>query len=238
MRSILALAGLVVYTLILGIIVIIIGIFSRGNAFQYFLSRLWSKLVLVTAGVRVNVRGIENIPLNSSFVFMSNHQSHFDVISLISTIPDRIYFLAKKELMRIPVFGWAMYLMGHITIDRSDREEAFKSIDKAVEKVKKGINVLVFPEGTRSPTGDLLPFKKGGFVLAIKGGIPIIPIGIYGSNRILPKGSIKINPGTISIAVGKPIETLGFNLENKERLMERVREEITRLREEAKLNLR
>jgi len=234
MRGIITIAGIVIYTLVLGIIVIIVGIFSRGNALQFLCARLWSKLILATAGVKVKIRGIENITFGQHYVVMSNHQSHFDVISLFSKLPIPIYFLAKKELMKVPVFGWAMYLMGHIIIDRSDREEAFKSIDMAVEKIKAGRNVMVFPEGTRSPDGKLLPFKKGGFVLAIKGGIPILPIGIYGSNRILPKGSVKISSGVISIVVGKPIETREYTMENKEKLMEIVRKEINTLMEEAK----
>lgn len=192
-------------------------------------------MILITAGVKIKIKGTENIAPNTPYVLMSNHQSHFDVLSLFSKIPLRIYFLAKKELMRVPVFGWAMYLMGHVTIDRGDREEAFKSIDRAVEKVRNGTNVVVFPEGTRSPTGELLPFKKGGFVLAIKGGIPILPVGIYGSNKILPKGSIKISSGIIKIAVGKPIDTKAYTLENKELLMTKLREEISRLIEEAKM---
>ncbi len=234
MRSIFALSGLIVYTLFLGILVIVVGLFSRGNYLQYLCSVLWAKLILLTAGVRVNIKGTENISRGCAYVLMSNHQSHFDVLSLISKMPIRIYFLAKRELMRIPVFGWAMFLMGHVTIDRTDREEAFKSIDRAAEKVKGGTNVMVFPEGTRSSTGELLPFKKGGFVLAIKGGIPILPVGIYGSNRILPKGSLKISSGTINIAVGKPIDTELYTLDEKEKLMEKVRVEISKLIEEAK----
>lgn len=234
MRAVLALSGLIIYTIFFGILVILIGIFSRGNYLQYLCAKAWSKLILLTAGVKVHIKGTENISFGRAYVLMSNHQSHFDVFSLFSRIPLRIYFLAKKELMRIPVFGWAMYLMGHVTIDRSDRAEAFKSIDRAAEKVKSGSNVMVFPEGTRSPTGELLPFKKGGFILAIKGGIPILPIGIYGSNKILPKGSLKISPGIINIAVGKPIDTKLYSIENKERLMEIVRDEINRLREEAR----
>ncbi len=234
MRAILALSGLIVYTLFLGTVVILVGLFSRGNYFQYLCSVLWAKLILLTAGVKVNIKGTENITPGSAYVLMSNHQSHFDVISLISKMPVRIYFLAKKELLRIPVFGWAMFLIGHVPIDRTDREEAFRSIDRAVEKVKGGTNVMVFPEGTRSSTGELLPFKKGGFVLAIKGGIPILPVGIYGSDRILPKGSWKISSGIINIAVGKPIDTKLYTLDEKEKLMERVREEINKLKEEAK----
>lgn len=234
MRSILSLSGLIVYTIFFGTLVIIIGIFSRGNYLQYLCAMAWAKLILMTAGVKVKIKGTENISLNCAYVLMSNHQSHFDVISLFSKIPLRIYFLAKKELMRVPVFGWAMYLMGHVTIDRGDRAEAFKSIDGAAEKVRSGTNVMVFPEGTRSPTGELLPFKKGGFVLAIKGGIPILPVGIYGSNKILPKGSLKISSGIINIAVGKPIDTKLYTLEDKERLITKVRDEINKLREEAK----
>jgi 1-acyl-sn-glycerol-3-phosphate acyltransferase len=238
MRSILALSGLIVYTIFFGILVIFIGIFSRGNYLQYLCAITWAKLILLTAGVKVNIKGTENISSDCAYVVMANHQSHFDVISLFSRMPLQIYFLAKKELMRIPVFGWAMYLMGHVTIDRADREEAFKSIDRAAEKVKSGTNVMVFPEGTRSETGELLPFKKGGFVLAVKGGIPILPVGIYGSNKILPKGSLKISSGVINIVVGKPIDTKLYSIENKEELMTRVRDEINRLREEAKaLNL-
>lgn len=235
MRSIIALVGIILYTLVFGLLAILAGIFSRGNLIQHLCTKVWVWLILKTAGVKVKVKGLENIPKNSACVLMSNHQSHFDVVSLFSVIPLRIYFLAKKELLKIPVFGWAMFLIGHIFIDRSDRESAFKSIDQAAKKVKNGKNVMVFPEGTRSPDGELLPFKKGGFVLAIKSGVPVLPIGIYGSNKILPKGSLRISSGVINVVVGKPIDTRNFSVEEKEKLMDVVRKEIEKLREEARI---
>jgi 1-acyl-sn-glycerol-3-phosphate acyltransferase len=131
--------------------------------------------------------------------------------------------MAKKELFRIPVFGWSLYASGTIRIDRSNRERAIKSMNNALDRIKRGVSVVVFPEGTRSEDGKIREFKKGGFVLAIKGGIPIVPVSISGSRFILPKNTIRIKPGEIRIIINDPIQTDQIGYQEREKLSSEVR---------------
>lgn len=222
------------YTLILGIPAIILSFLYPGGNLSYLIARLWASLVLKTIGVRVEVRGLERIKDLKYFVLMPNHQSHLDVASIMAKFPHQLRFLAKKELVKIPVFGWAMFLQGHILIEREKRESAFRAIDRAAEKVKRGKKLVVFPEGTRGDGRELLPFKKGGFVLAIKSGAPIVPVSIVGTEKILPRKSLSLGEGrNVKILIHNPVETSSFSLEKKEILMDIVRRKI----EEGRKNL-
>jgi len=215
------------YTLILGIPAILLTFLYPGGNLSYLIGRFWAWLILKTLGVKVEVKGLEYLKNLKSFIIMANHQSHLDVASIMATFPHQLRFLAKKELARIPVFGWAMFLQGHLLIEREKREKAFRTIDLAAEKVKKGKKLVVFPEGTRSDGESLLPFKKGGFVLAIKAGAPVIPVSIYGTHKILPRKSFRLGEGKlVKILVHPPVETSSFTMENKERLMDIVRRKI------------
>jgi len=216
-----------VYTLVLGIPAIILSFLYPGGNLSYLLGRLWAWLIIKTLGLKVEVKGLENLKNLKSFIIMANHQSHLDVASIMATFPHQLRFLAKKELVRIPVFGWAMFLQGHVVIEREKRESAFKTIDLAAEKVKKGKKLVVFPEGTRSAGNSLLPFKKGGFVLAIKSGAPIVPVSIYGTHKILPKKSLHLGEGKIvKILVQPPVDTSSFTMENKESLIDLIKTRI------------
>jgi len=216
-----------VYTLLLGIPAIILSFIYPGGNLSYLLARLWAWLIIKTLGLKVEVTGLENLKNLKSFIIMANHQSHLDVASIMATFPHQLRFLAKKELVRIPVFGWAMFLQGHVIIEREKKESAFKTIDLAAEKVKKGKKLVVFPEGTRSDGKSLLPFKKGGFVLAIKSGAPIVPVSIYGTDKILPRKSLTLGEGkSVKILVHPPVETCSFTMENKEGLIDLVRTKI------------
>jgi 1-acyl-sn-glycerol-3-phosphate acyltransferase len=216
-----------VYTLVLGIPAIILSFLYPGGNLSYLLGRLWAWLIIKTLGLKVEVKGLENLKNLKSFIIMANHQSHLDVASIMATFPHQLRFLAKKELVRIPVFGWAMFLQGHVVIEREKRESAFKTIDLAAEKVKRGKKLVVFPEGTRSAGNSLLPFKKGGFVLAIKSGAPIVPVSIYGTHKILPKKSLHLGEGKIvKILVQPPVDTSSFTMENKESLIDLIKTRI------------
>ena len=186
-------------------------------------ARPWARVVLAACGVRVHVAGREKIPPGRPVIYVTNHQSHFDMLALIHALPGQYRAIAKKELFVIPLFGWALWLAGFIRIDRADREKAFRSLDVAAERIRRGRSVLVFAEGTRSPDGRLLPFKKGGFVLAIRGGCPVVPISISGSRAILAPHSLDVRRGTIDVVIGDPIETTGYSMETKEELIARVR---------------
>lgn len=211
------------YTFVLGVPCLVIAFFQPQGAASYWFIRTWARLLLWTCGVKTDVRGKENISADGPFLLMSTHNSHFDIPVLIKEIPRQFRIVGKKSLFRIPIFGWILSVAGYVSVDREDRKQAFASIDKAAENVKSGMPFLIFPEGTRSPDGSLGPFKKGGFVLATKADVPIIPIVVDGTFHVLPKTTWRIRPGRVKIVVGKPIETLTYSYENKEELMEKVR---------------
>jgi 1-acyl-sn-glycerol-3-phosphate acyltransferase len=161
---------------------------------------------------------------------MGNHQSHFDVPAVFSVVKNlTIRYFTKKELFAIPLFGWAMKSAGMVKIDRSNRVQAIKSMNEAVDAVgSKNVSLVVFPEGTRSSEGEIQKFKKGGFVIAIKGHLPILPVSISGSRFILKKHTLRIEPGTVKIVFDQPIDTSGYTADDKEKLMTKVREVIAK----------
>lgn len=189
-----------------------------------FMIRLWARIILMLAGAKVELRGIENIEKNKSYAFVSNHASLLDIPTAMTTLSYKLRFLAKKELFNIPLFGRAMLAAGHIKIDRQNLESAVKSINEASIRLKENhSSVLIFAEGTRSLTGEVGKFKKGGFILAIRMGIPIVPITISGSRKLWPKGGL-IKSGKIIITIGKPISTDGYDKSNRNALVQATRD--------------
>ncbi len=185
--------------------------------------RFWCKIVIGTAKSPVTVHGLENIRRDGPQIITANHQSMFDVFVIALHVPVRYHFVAKKEIRAIPVFGKAVEAAGHIFIDRGNRALAIESLKVAGRKIKeKGSTAVTYPEGTRSLTGDLQKFKKGPFVMAIESGVPIVPTVVDGVFNILPKKGIRIRPHPIAIVFGKPIETEGYEEEDRDALMVRV----------------
>jgi len=176
--------------------------------------------------VRVVLSGADRIEKGKPQIFMANHQGAFDIFALLAYLPVDFKWLAKEELFRVPILGWAMKAAGYISIDRKGRKKALESIERAVATVRQGASVMVFPEGTRSPDGRIHSFKKGGFTLALKAGVPIVPISIRGSRDVLPKSSLRVKPGTIEIVVGRRIGGDGGSLADRNRMMEEVRKAI------------
>jgi len=176
---------------------------GRSYAFH---ARLWARVSLALAGVRVDLLGSEQIP-EGPVIFMSNHQSNFDILALLAAMPRQFYWIAKKELFEIPVFGTSMRRGGYIPLDRSDGRKALKSMDSAAKVIREGKSVVIFPEGTRSKDFQLLPFKRGGFMLALKAGVPVVPITINGSGRINPAGRTRLYRGHITINLHPPVTT-------------------------------
>ncbi|MFH0813150.1 MAG: lysophospholipid acyltransferase family protein [Pseudomonadota bacterium] len=185
------------------------------------IQKYWARLLLLVSGVQVEVEGIDNIRSGQTYIIMANHQSYHDIFVLL-TLPIFIHWMAKKELFKIPVFGWILHWIGAISIDRENKSKASSSIRKTIERIKKGASVLVFPEGTRSPTGDLLPFTEGGFFLAILSRAPILPITINGTHTIMPKGSVRVLPGYVKVFVDPPVETESLTLRDKKFLQEKI----------------
>jgi 1-acyl-sn-glycerol-3-phosphate acyltransferase len=184
--------------------------------------------ILLISGVRVKTSGIENIDKNATYVFASNHSSQLDITALQWGIPNRLSMIFKKELAKIPFFGWQLYLGPYVVIDRKDPQAAMKSLADAKKVMdEKKISVLVFPEGTRSKTGEVQIFKRGAFYLAARSGYPIVPITINGTSKIMPKGTFRLKRGTIYLHFDKPIQTNKIKTKQDElELMEKVRETI------------
>lgn len=217
---------LIVSTIILGISALLTLFITKNANLGHWHARLWGFIQLKAVGVKVKIKGREKIDIRRPYVYMPNHQSWFDIFILLAYLPGQFRWLAKEELYRIPILGLAMRQIGYIPIDRSSMPKSIQSLKKAAEKIKEGTSVVIFPEGTRSFDGRLLPFKKGGFMLAIQSGQPIVPISISGSYRVLPKGRWLVKPGTVTLTIHDPIPTDDFNTSNRNMLMEQVRRAI------------
>ncbi len=225
-----AMAVAVVDTVVLGSYGAIVGFIPPRGDWTLKGSRLWARIILAAALVRLRVEGAPRIPRDRAVVFMANHESWLDIPVLLATIPVQVRFLAKKSLFSIPFFGWAIASMGFIPVDRKNRREAIKSFEQAAQRIRAGRSVLVFPEETRTTDGTLLPFQRGGFLIALKAGLPIVPVGLDGPRRCLPKFSYLLRPGTITVRFGEPIPTEGLGVTAKEELMAKVRAAIAVLR--------
>lgn len=195
----------------------------RGSAVM-FVARNWTAWMLTCCGVRVEAEGLEN--LSEPVVIMSNHQSVFDIVALIHTLPLEWKFVAKRELIWVPFFGWALACADQVIIDRGNREKAVRSLQRAADRVRDGANVIIFPEGTRTQRAVLGDFKSGGFHLAIQAGVPVIPVSVSGSRKITPKHSLRIESGRIRVRFGKPIPTARLAPDDRNQLKESVREAI------------
>ncbi|HIC90947.1 MAG TPA: 1-acyl-sn-glycerol-3-phosphate acyltransferase [Syntrophaceae bacterium] len=237
-RSLYVLLCLIPLTAILGTLAILTAIFDRSGNIIHHYGKWWAKCILWASGVRVEVYGLENIGSNQGYILAANHQSYYDILALLGYLPVQFRFLAKKELFRIPIFGWAMYSAGHIPIDRSRPQKALKSLETAALRVPDGTSIIIFPEGTRSPDGKVKSFKRGGFVLAIQSRRPVVPVAIDGGYKILPRGSLKVRSGKIKVVIGEPIDSKPYSINQKGELMQKVRkmvvENFNRIRHEKK----
>jgi 1-acyl-sn-glycerol-3-phosphate acyltransferase len=218
----------VLSTLVLGILAIILSFFSRTGNSVHRVARLWGRGILLVSRVRVSVKGLSRINPTRSYIYMSNHQSNFDIPVLLAHLPVQFRWLAKAELFKIPIFSRAMRGAGYVRIDRFNRESAIESIKEAAAKMKDGVSVMLFPEGTRSRDGSIQPFKKGGFVMAVDTGAPIVPIVLRGTWPIMAKSSWQINAGDVILQIENPIDTTGYTRETKDDLIETVRSVICR----------
>ena len=205
---------------------VIFSLFSNAENNIHKIANLWAKILLLICNTKVQIIGRENILRGKPQIFMANHQSDFDILIVLAHIPGQFRWLVKKELFNIPVFGAAMKSAGYIEIDRNNREKAMRSLDQAALRIREGKSIMAFPEGTRSRFGEIKPFKQGTFYLAIKSGVPIVPISIIGSGEIMPKRSLKIKPGKIKLVIDKPIDVKKFTLENRQELIKIVRNTI------------
>ncbi len=221
MRVIWFLINFILYISVCSIPIIAVGLFDKGKYYTGKLIKMWARWVIWSTGIQYEIDGLDNLNLDKQYIFMSNHESALDIVLGLAAIPFNIVFLAKKELFRVPIFGWAMNSAGMIKIDRQNPEIARRSVSGAVETLKhSSFSTLIYPEGTRSNGEELLPFKKGGFILAIRTQLPVVPITILGAGNVLPKGTLAIKKSYIKIIIDVPLETQGLELKNKEILLQ------------------
>lgn len=220
----------IVDTIVLSTLVIL-GVLVRHRGGLYdWIAHKWGLWILWASAVTVEVIGAENVRLDRPQVVAFNHQSWYDVFAIAGHMPKRFRFIAKEELRRIPLFGLAWESAGHISINRQDRNKAIVALDAAARLVRSDNSaVVIFPEGTRSPTGELQAFKKGAFMLALRTGIEIVPAAVIGSRAIQKKGDWRVRPGRIIVRFGEPIDSTAFDEAHREELMQVVRASVARL---------
>lgn len=210
-------------TLVLFIPMVLASLLSRTGNLAFSMSKIWARVMLFISAVRVQIVGKEKIRKGVSYVIISNHQSVFDILAIVTSLGIQYRWTIKKEALSIPLFGHALYVSRNIFIDRSNTERARESIRRGLDRLPAGVSVIFFAEGTRSADGRLKEFKKGGFVVALEKSFPILPVIVNGSRKVLPKGSIVFNPGRISVTVCDPIETTGYSQDTMPELIARTR---------------
>lgn len=194
------------WSLLIAILSILIFPIDYGNKVSNPLMKIWTNTVLFIYGIKVNVLGAENIDASKGKIYISNHASYLDIFVQLAKLPDNVRMIYKKEINRVPVLGWAMWSVGFVALDRVNIRSAMKSLDKAAKRIKSGLSVVIYPEGTRSLTGEVGEFKRGMFFLADKSEADIVPVSLSGTFKLMPMGSMKVKPGTVNMVIGKPMK--------------------------------
>lgn len=222
-RALLSTISFVAATIAGSVSALVLGVLDRSGDSVLALARLWSRIILGVPGVKLEVKMHAPLQAGRPYVFMPNHASMVDIWAVFVAIPATFRFIAKKQLSRIPLFGWAMSAGRFIFIDRQNAASARRTVAEAARRIKSGQSVVIFPEGTRTRDGRLLPFKKGGFHLAMDSGVDIVPVAIKGSRAIMPRGAALIRAGKVTVEVGEPIPTAGLTNGDREALIAKVR---------------
>jgi 1-acyl-sn-glycerol-3-phosphate acyltransferase len=220
---------IVVATVVLGSVNLFVSLFDEGGRKQVAIARFWSRVLLWIAGVRLTIEGLDKIDPNANYVFVSNHLSYMDTPVVLGHIPVQFRFLAKQGLFRIPFLGYHLHRAGHIPVPRDNPRAALKSMSDAAKIIEeRGISILLFPEGGRSLTG-LKPFKEGAAYIAIKAGVPVVPLALKGTLEVLPMGSLTVRPGHVVLRVGDPIQTKDMSIRDREQLSLLLHDEVAAL---------
>jgi 1-acyl-sn-glycerol-3-phosphate acyltransferase len=226
LRSLIIIPLIYLYTVVMGVLALLLSLVDRKGKLQHGCARVWCRMIAVTAGARMRVRGLENIPSGQPCVFIANHQSYLDIPALFGYLPVQFRIMAKRSLFFIPFLGWFLWRAGHIPVDRENARAALANIHRAVAKIHAGYSTVVFPEGTRSADGSLREFRSGGFKLALKAGVPIVPVTIIGTCRVLRRDSLVFHPGEVEIVIDPPLPTQGYTNRTLPELIQQTRARI------------
>ncbi|MDP9055531.1 MAG: 1-acyl-sn-glycerol-3-phosphate acyltransferase [Acidobacteriota bacterium] len=221
--------AVIILTIGMGLISWLCSLADRGGKAQHWLAREWARMLLAVSFVRSTTRGGDKLDANASYVVVANHASFMDIPALYSALPLELRFFAKKGLFSIPLLGWHLRRAGHLPVVRGDARASLKSMSEGAKLMReRGISVLLFPEGGRSDAG-LRPFKEGAAYIAIKAGVPVVPVGLVNLRSVLPMHSLLLRPAKIEINIGEPIETAGMTLRDRARLNEILQDRVAEL---------
>jgi len=210
-----------IYTIVLGTLSLISSLIERAGWFAHWCARTWSRLILVTSGVKVRATGLERLEPGKTYVFVANHQSLYDIPILFWSLPYQLRIIAKESLGNIPFIGWHLRRTGHLLVDR--RHAGRRIFTEAARLTSNGLSLIVFPEGTRSRDGRVARFKGGSFYLALEAGLPVVPISVVGSRHVMLRGRVTSYPGEVRLVIHEPIDTTGLAGSDPKEFGERVR---------------
>ena len=216
----------ILITLVMFLPITISALLARTGHFTLRISNIWAWVLLKASFVKVEVIGKEKIKKGDSYIIISNHQSFYDILSLVTHLGIQFRWIIKKELLKVPLFGYALYASKNVFIDRTNKESSITSIREGMKMLPRDVAIIFFAEGTRSKDGSIGPFKKGGFVTALEDNRSILPVSVIGSRKIMPKGSFVFSPGKILIVVSDPIPTADYSHETVDELVARTRSAI------------
>jgi 1-acyl-sn-glycerol-3-phosphate acyltransferase len=235
LRAALLWAGIGLATLLFGLPAVVAAFVPpRGDWFLRF-ARGWARTILFMSGVPLHVSGRDRLAslVSGSAVIVANHESLADILVLLASLPIQVRFLAKRRIFSVPVLGWSIRAAGFIPVDRGDHRRGAATFEAAMARLQGGRSVIVFPEETRTRTGELLPFKKGAALLALRSGLPILPVGIAGTRRVLPRDTLLPTAGPAAVVIGEPIPVAGRPVTERAKLTEEARTAVAQLRDEA-----
>jgi 1-acyl-sn-glycerol-3-phosphate acyltransferase len=229
---------IIIATIVCGSISLVVSFFDPTRHKQNAMARAWARVLLAVGGVKVQVEGLEKIKEDGSYIFVSNHLSYMDTPVALANIPVQFRFLAKRGLFQIPFMGWHLARAGHIPVPRGDARAAVKTMTLAAQIVREqGISLLIFPEGGRSRKGEMRPFMEGAAYIAIRAGVPLVPVGLKGTREVLPYGSGTVRGGPVTLRIGDPIPTDHATIRDRLHLTELLRHRIVELVEEQPKNV-